>query len=101
MPILGGLVFRWRIETTFHEVREHLGVETQRQWSDHTILRTTPALLGLYSPVTVWAHGRMAVPATTVRPHPAAWYDKSQPAFRNAIAAVRRVLWTSQDLSMS
>jgi len=57
--ILSRFVFRWRIETTFQEVREHLGVETQRQWSDLAILRTTPALLGLYSLITVWAHGLM------------------------------------------
>jgi hypothetical protein len=55
--ILGRFVFRWRIETTFQEVREHLGVETQRQWSDRAILRTTPALLGIYSLITIWAHG--------------------------------------------
>ena len=48
VAILGRFVFRWRIETTFQEVREHLGVETQRQWADLAILRTTPALLGLY-----------------------------------------------------
>src|SRR5262249_17920993 len=45
--ILGWFVQRWSIETTFQEVRDHLGVETQRQWSDLAILRTTPALLGL------------------------------------------------------
>jgi hypothetical protein len=52
IAILQRFVCRWRIETTFQEVREHLGVETQRQWSDLAILRTTPALLGLYSLVT-------------------------------------------------
>ena len=41
---------------TFAEVRAHLGVETQRQWSDKAILRTTPALLGLFSIVTLWAN---------------------------------------------
>jgi len=94
-------VFRWRIETTFQEIRAHLGVETQRQWSDLAILRTTPALLGLYSLITIWAHGLRATPATVVRPHPAAWYNKSQPTFSDAIAAVRRVLWTPQDFSTS
>lgn len=53
--ILGRFVWRWRIETTFQEVRRHLGVETQRQWSDLAIRRTTPALLGLFSLVTLWA----------------------------------------------
>ena len=101
VAILSRFVFRWRIETTFQEVREHLGVETQRQWSDLAILRTTPALLGLYSLITIWAHGLMATPATAVRPHPATWYHKSQPTFSDAIAAVRRVLWTPQDLSVS
>jgi hypothetical protein len=99
--ILSRFVFRWRIETTFQEVREHLGVETQRQWSDLAILRTTPALLGLYSLVTVWAHGLMHTPQTAVRPHPAAWYHKSYPTFSDAIAAVRRVLWAPQGFSMS
>ena len=99
--ILGRFVCRWRIETTFQEVREHLGVETQRQWSDLAILRTTPAPLGLYSLITVWAHGLMAVPGAAVRPHPAAWYKKSLPTFSDAIVAVRRVLWTPPDFSMS
>ena len=99
--ILARFVFRWRIETTFQEVREHLGVETQRQWSDLAILRTTPALLGLYSLVAIWAHGLMVVPGSAVRPHAAAWYIKSQPTFSDAIAAVRRVLWAPQGFSVS
>jgi DDE superfamily endonuclease len=101
VAILGRFVFRWRIETTFQEVREHLGVETQRQWSDLAILRTTPGLLGLYSLVALWAHGLMAMPDTTVRPHQAAWYKKSEPTFSDAIAAVRRVLWTPEGFAMS
>ena len=98
--ILQRFVCRWRIETTFQEVREHLGVETQRQWSDLAILRTTPALLGLYSLVTVWAHGLMQQSSTVIRPHPAAWYNKHQPTFSDAIAAVRRVLWSPPSFSM-
>jgi hypothetical protein len=99
--ILKHFVCRWRIETTFQEVREHLSVETQRQWSDLAILRTTPALLGLYSLVTVSAHGFMCKPSTAVRPHPAAWYHKHQPTFSDAIAAVRRVLWSPPSFSTS
>jgi hypothetical protein len=53
--ILGWFASRWRLETTFQEVRAHLGVETQRQWSDLAIMRTTPALLGLFSLIAVWA----------------------------------------------
>jgi len=94
-------VFRWRVETTFQEVRAHLGVETQRQWSDLAILRTTPALLGLFSLITVWANGLAHANRGNVRPHATAWYDKKEPTFSDAIAAVRRVLWAPPDISMS
>ena len=46
---------RWQIEVTFEELRTHLGVETQRQWADKAILRTTPALFALFSIVTALA----------------------------------------------
>jgi hypothetical protein len=45
--ILTFFVRRWQMEVTFEEVRAHLGVETQRQWSHQAIARTTPALLAL------------------------------------------------------
>jgi hypothetical protein len=99
--ILGWFVSRWRMETTFQEVRAHLGVETQRQWSDLAILRTTPALLGLFSSVAVWADELARASISAVRPHTAAWYDKREPTFSDAIAAVRRALWCPPDLSMS
>lgn len=99
--ILGWFVSRWRVETTFQEVRTHLGVETQRQWSDLAILRTTPALLGLFSLITVWADGLARDTAAALRPNAAVWYRKQEPTFSDAIAAVRRVLWTPPDLSMS
>ena len=47
--ILEWFVLRWQLEVTFQEVRTHLGVETQRQWSDLAIARTTPVLLGLFA----------------------------------------------------
>jgi hypothetical protein len=99
--ILGWFVSRWRVETTFQEVRAHLGVETQRQWSDLAILRTTPALLGLFSLITVWADGLARDGANALRPNVAAWYSKSEPTFSDAIAAVRRVLWAPPNFSMS
>ena len=58
--ILRWFVLRWQMETTFQEARRHLGVETQRQWSELAIRRTTPALLGLFSLVTLLAHQRIA-----------------------------------------
>ncbi len=82
---------RWRVEVTFQEVRAHLGVETQRQWNDWAILRSTPALLGLFSLVTVLAHrltqrGKLPIRQT-------AWYAKRLPTFSDALAAVRQHLW--------
>ena len=72
--ILRWFVRRWATEITFEEARRHLGVETQRQWSDLAILRTTPALLGLFSLVTLWADE--PAPQLRLLPRAAAWYAK-------------------------
>jgi DDE superfamily endonuclease len=53
--IVQWFVLRWQLETTYAEVRAKLGVETQRQWSDLAIARTTPCLLALFSMVTLLA----------------------------------------------
>jgi hypothetical protein len=58
--IICWFVRRWQMETTFQEVRQRLGFETQRQWSELAIQRTAPALLGLFSLVTLFAHQYMA-----------------------------------------
>jgi DDE superfamily endonuclease len=97
--ILRWYVHRWSMETTFQETREHLGVETQRQWSDRAIARTTPALLGLFSLVALWATEAKLV--LTLHPRSAAWYVKHDPTFSDAIAAVRRALWNVPNLSTS
>ena len=82
---------RWTIETTFEESRAHLGFETQRQWSDLAIERTTPCLLSLYSLVSLLAHdlyldGRLRVRTS-------AWYAKQQATFSDALASsVRQYL---------
>ena len=72
--IIKWFVLRWQTEVTYHEVREHLGVETQRQWADRAILRTTPALLGLFSLVTLWAHQHARRKKLPIRQ--AAWYHQ-------------------------
>ncbi len=92
--ILAWFVQRWQLEVTFEEVRRHLGVETQRQWSEGAIRRTTPALLGVFSLVTLLAHQQMAAPAAVVRQ--AAWYRKPHPTFADALAVVRREVWGHQ-----
>jgi DDE superfamily endonuclease len=97
--ILAWFVSRWQVEVTFEEVRAHLGVETQRQWSDQAILRTTPALLAMFSIVTVWAHDLST--SRKLRPWTAAWYQKHVLTFSDAIAAVRREIWVHQISSMS
>ena len=97
--ILAWFVQRWQLEVTFEEARRHLGVETQRQWSDLAILRTTPALLGLFSLVTLFAQQRIAGPTATIRQ--AAWYPKALPTFVDALALLRRELWSHQAFSLS
>ena len=98
--ILEWFVLRWQLEVTFQEVRTHLGVETQRQWSDLAIARTTPALLGLFSWTTLAAHALQKRHPMTQRK--AAWYDKPSPTFVDAIALVRRHLWlASEGFSLS
>lgn len=83
--ILEWFVLRWPMEVTFHEVRAHLGVETQRQWSDLAILRTTPALLALFSLVTIFAHQLLQGQPLPVRQ--AAWYRKALPTFSDTLDA--------------
>lgn len=75
------------------------GVETQRQWSDLAIARTTPALLGLFALVTVLAHRRVRRNRLPMRP--TAWYIKRRPTFSDALAVVRHSLWCHVDFSLS
>ncbi len=89
--IVAWFILRWQIEVTFEDVRRHLGVETQRQWSDLAIRRTTPALLGLFSLVTLLAHQQITDPAAMTRQ--ASWYRKDHPTFADALALIRRDLW--------
>lgn len=97
--ILAWFVQRWQVEVTFHEVRAHIGFETQRQWSDLAIARTSPILLGLFSLITLLAHtlaldGKLPLPR-------AAWYGKSLPTFADAIALVRQRYWSAFDSFIS
>ena len=84
------------MEVTFQEVRTHLGVETQRQWNDLAIARTTPCLLGLFSLVTLLAHRLVEQQAQPVRQ--AAWYAKPEATFSDALAWVRGSLWEHAQL---
>jgi hypothetical protein len=92
-------VMRWQLEVTLQEARAHLGVETQRQWSDGAIARTTPALLGLFSLVTVLAHRSTRRRKLPIRQ--AAWYHKVLPTFSDALAVVRYTLWRQSSFPTS
>ena len=96
VQILEWVVMRWSVEVTFEEARAHLGLESQRQWSDLAIARTTPVLLALFSIVTLLAlrlsqGGPIPVEAT-------AWYHKTEPTFADCLTLVRRHLWRARYL---
>ncbi len=99
LEVVQYFVQRWQVEVTFEEVRRHLGVETQRQWSALAIARTTPVLMALYSLVTLLATRLVQGGALPIRQ--AAWYRKTLPTFSDALAAVRRHWWRSIGLSTS
>lgn len=99
VEILPWVVMRWSVEVTCEEGRAHLGLETQRQWSDPAIARTTPVLLALFSLVTALAlelshGGEIPVPLT-------AWYHKTEPTVADCLALVRRHLWRARYLMNS
>lgn len=91
LTVIGWYVRRWTVEVTFAEVRRHLGVETQRQWSERAIARTTPCLLGLFSVVALAADALHGSGGLSTRQ--SAWYQKPTPTFSDALAAVRVDLW--------
>ena len=95
--ILGWFVQRWQIEVTFEEARAHLGMETQRQWSDKAIERSTPIVLALYSIVALLAKELIEQQQPMII-RQAAWYRKDCATFSDTIALVRRHLWCSEDL---
>jgi DDE superfamily endonuclease len=97
--LLEWFVRRWAMEGTLEEARAHLGIETQRQWNDLALQRTTPALFGLYSLVTLMAHALRQADGPVVRT--AAWYAKGRPTFSDALAVVRRELWSACHFAMS
>ncbi len=86
---------RWQMESTFQEVRQRLGFETQRHWSETAIRRVAPALLALFSVVALLAHQKRSRMPQAARG--AAWYEKERPTFSDALAVVRKELWAQQE----
>jgi hypothetical protein len=92
--IIRWFVRRWQMEATFQEVRQRLGFETQRNWSEQAVRRSAPTLLGLFSLIALFAHRqRERIPKAVRR---AAWYDKAHPTFSDALALVRKELWAQE-----
>jgi hypothetical protein len=91
LTIVRWFVRRWQVEVTFQEARKSLGVETQRQWTQPAIARTTPCLLALFSVVTLLAD-RLVRQGSLPLPQDA-WYSKVRPTFADALAAVRQHYW--------
>jgi DDE superfamily endonuclease len=81
---------RWNIETTFQELRCHLGLETTRGWCRHTVLRAAPCLFGLYSVIAALYH---ALPESK-RSGAIVWPGKAAVTFSDALTSVRRWLWS-------
>jgi hypothetical protein len=81
---------RWSIETTFQEMRAHLGLETTRGRLENTVLRVAPCLFGLYSVVALLY---AQLPVSWRSPMALQWSGKEHAAFSDAIGAVRRWLW--------
>jgi DDE superfamily endonuclease len=97
--IMEWMVMRWSVEVTFEEAREHLGMETQRQWSNLAIARSTPCLLGLFSLVVLFVqrlHPDGKVPRLTT-----AWYEKAEATFSDCLFLVRKHLWRSIEYTES
>lgn len=90
-------VDRWGLEVTFEETRGHLGVETQRQWSDRAIARSPPVLMGLYSCVCLMANRLGQVGLLKVRT--SAWHPKGHVTFSDMLRTVRMVIWKDNLIS--
>ena len=99
IQVLRWFVQRWQIKVTFREVRDHLGVETQRQWSDLAIARTTPCLLGSFSLVTLL--GKQLTPHARRATATNAWHRKQRPTFSDTLAAVHREIQREQGVVTS
>ncbi len=91
LSIILTFMMRWSMESTFEEARAHLGIETQRQWSDLAIERTTPLLLGTYSLLTLI--GTRLTSSQQIAARQTAWYRKSSATFHDLLVAVRLLIW--------
>jgi len=97
--IVEWFIKRWQVEVTFEETRRHPGIETNRQWSDKAIARTTPCLMGLFSVVAMVAQELERTGKLKMRQ--AVWYQKQVATFSDAIGCVRQQIWEWQSFQTS
>lgn len=97
--IVEWFIKRWQTEVTFEETRRHLGIETNRQWSDQAIQRTTPCLMGMFSLIAMVAEELSKQGKLKMRQ--AVWYHKQIATFSDAIGCVRQQIWEWQSLQTS
>jgi hypothetical protein len=83
---------RWNLETTFQEMRSHLGLETTRGWTAPTGWRVAPCLFGLYTVVVALY---VQLPARRRLGGLRVWVGKQDVTFSDALTAVRRWLWVA------
>ena len=82
---------RWNIETTFQEVRAHLGFASTRHWSAEAVRRVEAWLMILYSIVSLIYIRHLQDHQPQLRSLP--WSKKVEPTFADAITQVRNLIW--------
>jgi hypothetical protein len=87
--IIESFVQRWQLEVTFEESRRHLGIETQRQWSDQAIDRTTPCIFASFSMICLIAFQLTKEKNEEITIQQASWYKKSTVTFSDVINYLR------------
>jgi hypothetical protein len=92
--ILSIFSYRWAIEVTHYDCKQHLGMEDPANRVPKAVQRTAPMSMFLYSLTIVWfatdGHADLQFPH---RP----WYTrKSEPSFADMLTTLRRKSWEDQ-----
>ena len=90
--VIDMFIERWPIEVTFEESRRHLGMETQRQWSDMAIERITPCILASYSIINLIAVESLQSQHEKIPLQTNSWYKKTHVTFSDVLAYVRKMI---------
>lgn len=92
LVIIEYLVERWSIETTFQEVRLHMGYESIYTWADKGIERVSPAIMASYSIVCLVAATAMEDRNEQIHPRKSAWYNKAHVTFSDIHSYVKSLI---------